>query len=584
MAEDTKRYERSSTPDPQAAATRGNRRSDQGVGKLGRNRRQALGSQLWLLADLTRAAATRREFRSRAYRQAVWALDDISTDLGEPLEEFLAVPGIGAGIGRLITEFRDTGGIEELRRLQATLPEEALRLRLLPRMTPARLRWLKTEADIETVQDLISAIDLGKLGGLKGVGPETARVWLDRSDSLRSAGLTPLAAHAWCYRLVSHIERNVAGAEVIVTGAVRRLDEWVHAIDLVAIQGAGVIGFLQQSAVVTGFEELEEGVRFETHEAPLTLHTTRPPTTAAAVFRTTGPVEHVEAVVRSIGDFGDVELAPTETEIYGAARLAFVPPPARSEDLEVPGELVGIEHLRGDLHVHSDWSPDGRQTIEDLVQSARARGLEYVAITDHAKGLRFGGLDEERLELQREAIERIRPKYPDIVILHASELNIDRNGDVDFDAGVLSRLDLAIAAVHSHFALDQVGQTRRLLNAISNPMVNVIAHLTGRRIGIRPPIELDIELVLSAAAEHGTALEVNGHLDRMDAPAEVVGRGRDLGVLFAANSDAHRGGELANIEHSVGILQRGLVTHRRVVNSWPISELLEWAGVGRQSS
>lgn len=553
------------------------------VMELDRNRRQALGCQLWVLADLTRASSTRREFRSRAYRQAVWALDEVSADLEETFDELLAVPGIGAGVGRLIAEFRDTGGIEELRRLRAGLPEEAPRLRLLPRMTPSRLRWLKTEAGIETVPDLIAAIDLGKLGGLKGVGPETTRVWLDRSESLLSSGLTPLAAHAWCHRLVSHIERHVASPGVIVTGAVRRLDEWVHRLDLVAPDGAGVIGFLQQSALVTGFEESEEGVRFETLGAPLTLHTTGSRTTAAAVFWATGPRQHVEAVVRSIVDFGDVELARTETEIYGAADLPFVPPPARSINLDVPGDLVGLEHLRGDLHVHSDWSPDGRQGIEELVQSARARGLEYVAITDHAKGLRFGGLDEERLELQRAAIERIRPQHPDIVILHASELNIDRNGEVDFDADVLSRLDLAIAAVHSHFALDKVAQTRRLLNAISNPMVNVIAHLTGRRIGIRPPIELDIDLVLSAATEHGTALEVNGHLDRMDAPAEIVGRGRELGVLFAANSDAHRGGELANIVHSVGILQRGLVTHPAVVNAWPLSKLLGWAGVGRES-
>ncbi|HKY46846.1 MAG TPA: PHP domain-containing protein [Acidimicrobiia bacterium] len=552
--------------------------------KLARNRRQALGRQLWSLADLTRAGASRREFRSRAYRQAVWALDEVSADLEEPLEELLAVPGIGAGVGRLITEFRDTDGIEELRRLQAKLPEESVRLRLLPRMTPTRLSWLKVEAGIETVQDLIDAIDQEKLSTLKGAGPETARVWRERSQGLLSSGLTPLAAHAWSHRLLSHIERHVAGAEVIVTGAVRRLDEWVDAIDLVAGESAAdVMRFLQQSAVVTGFAEAEEVVRCQTHGALVTLHPTGPRTAAAAVFRTTGPVDHVEAVVRSIGDRGDADLAPTETDIYRAAGLAFVPPPARSQDLEVPGELVEVEHLRGDLHLHSDWSPDGRQTIEELVQSARARGLEYVAITDHAKGLRFGGLDEERLELQREAIERIRPRYPDIVILHASELNIDRNGDVDFDAHVLTRLDLAIAAVHSHFSLDKMGQTRRLLNAISNPMVNVIAHLTGRRIGIRPPIELDIELVLSAAAEHGTALEVNGHLDRMDAPAEIVGRAGERGVLFAANSDAHRGGELANIEHSVGILQRGLVTHPRVVNTWPVSELLEWAGVGRRS-
>ena len=547
---------------------------------MGRNLRQALASQLWALADLTRAGATRREFRSRAYRQAVWSLDEISPDLGEPFDELLGVPGIGAGVARLISEFRDTGYIGELGRLEAKLPKEAARLRLLPRMTPNRLRWLKSEAGIETVQDLLNAVALEQLGALKGVGPETARTWLDRSESLLSSGLTPLAAHAWSYRLASHIERHVAGAEVVVTGSVRRLDEWVNEIDMVATEGGVVVRFLEQSAVVTGFKEFAKGVRFETHGAGLNLYTPGPGTTAASVFRTTGPVEHVDALVRSVGDLAAVDLARTETDIYGAAGLSFVPPPARSSVLEVPGELVGTEHLRGDLHAHSDWSPDGRQTIEELVQAARVRGLDYVAITDHAKGLRFGGLDEERIERQRETIEHIRPQHPDIVILHGSELNIDRSGDVDFDETVLARLDFTIAAVHSHFTLDKEEQTRRLLIAIANPKVNVIAHLTGRRIGVRPPIELDFELVLAAAAEHGTALEVNGHLDRMDAPAELVGRARQLGVLFTASSDAHRGVELVNVANSVGILQRGLVTHEQVVNTWPIAKLLTWAGYG----
>jgi DNA polymerase (family 10) len=501
------------------------------------------------------------------------------------------VPGIGAGVARLISEFRETGDIGELGRLKAKLPEEAARLRLLPRMTPNRLRWLKSEAGIDTVQDLIDAVALEQLGALKGVGPETARTWLDRSESLLSPGLTPLAAHAWSYRLVSHIDRHVAGAELVVTGSVRRLDEWVNEIDMVANEGGAVIRFLEQSALVTDFEEFAERVRFETHGAGFNLYTPGPQNTAASVFRTTGPMEHVDAVVRSVGDRATVDLARTETDVYQMAGLPYVPPPARSGVLEVPGELVGTEHLRADLHLHTDWSPDGRQTIEELVLAARARGLDYVAITDHAKGLRFGGLDEERIESQRETIERIRSQHPDIVILHGSELNIDRNGAVDFDETVLARLDFTIAAVHSHFSLDQKEQTRRLLTAIANPRINVIAHLTGRRIGIRPPIEFDEEAVLAAAAETGTALEVNGHLDRMDAPAELVGRARELGVLFTASSDAHRCVELVNVANSVGILQRGLVTHEQVVNTWSVARLREWTsgrslisiGTGRAS-
>ena len=544
---------------------------------MGISLRQAFARQLWSLADLTRSGSTRREFRSRAYRQAVWSLDDLSIELEEPFEDLLAVPGIGSGVARLISEFRETGGVEELGRLLATLPHEAGRLRLLPRMTPTRLRWLKSEVGIETVQDLIDALLLERLGALKGFGPETARTWLDRAQSLASSGLTPVAANTWTYRMASHIERHVEGAELIVTGSVRRLDEWVGEIDMVAAEGKRVVRFLEFSAIVTGFEELADRARFETFGSVLNIYTPESVTTAAAVFRTTGPAVHVDAVVQSIGDLARLDVARTETDIYQMAGLSYVPPPARSGVLEVPVALVGTEHLRGDLHLHTDWSPDGRQTIEELLLAARGRGLDYVAITDHAKGLRFGGLDEERMERQRETIERIRPHHPDVVILHGSELNIDRNGDVDFDESVLARLDFTIAAVHSHFALDQKEQTRRLLTAIANPRINVIAHLTGRRIGIRPPIELDFELILAAAAEHGTALEVNGHLDRMDAPAELVGRARQLGVLFAASSDAHRGVELANVANSVGILQRGLVTHQQVVNTWPVAKLLEWA-------
>ena len=221
------------------------------------------------------------------------------------------------------------------------------------------------------------------------------------------------------------------------------------------------------------------------------------------------------------------------------------------------------------------------------MDAARSRGLHYVAITDHAKGLRFGGLDEERIEQQRLTIERIRPRYPDIVILHGSELNIDRNGQLDFDDELLEGLDFGLAAIHSLFTLNRDEQTARLLTAIANPRVNVIAHITGRRIGTRPPIQFDTDRVLAAAAEHRTAIEVNGHLDRLDASADMVDRARRLGALFAANSDAHRPDELSNAGYSVAILQRGLVTDDLVVNAWHVDDLLHWTrgrtsvGLGR---
>ena len=492
------------------------------------------------------------------------------------------MPAIGPGVARLISEFRADGEIGELAQLSDRLPFEVKRLRLLPRMTPGRLRWLKAEHGVENATDLIEVIRQGGLTELKGVGPDTAATWLDRLDELLPAGLSPPFAHQWANRLLNHIERHVAGAKLTVTGSVRRLEEWVKAIDMVAAGPEGVISFMEQSALVTGFSSLDGAVAFDTLGGQLNIHTRRESgatgrTVATDIFTTTGPGDHVDAVLRLIGDGAVLNRARSEADIYQAAGMRFVPPPARSPNLDVPAELIVVEHLRGDLHLHSDWSPDGRQTIEELVKAARARGLEYVGITDHAKGLRFGGLDEERIEQQRAAIERLRPQYPDIVILQGSELNIDRDGNVDFDDDILDQLDFAIAAVHSFFTLNRNEQTRRVLNAIANPKVDVIAHLTGRRIGIRPPIELDIEEILTAAVQHKTALEVNGHLDRMDVSAEIVARAVSSGALFAANSDAHRLHELANAAHSVGILQRGRVTRDRVINAWGSDDLLNWA-------
>ena len=488
----------------------------------------------------------------------------------------MAVPGIGPGVARLIVEFRETGKLSELVRLGESLPREANRLRLLPRMTPGRLRSLSAELGVETVDDLTEAIRQDRVGVLKGVGPDTARTWLERLEKMPPGGLSPSAGHGWAQRLVSHVERQVPDSVLLVTGSIRRLDEWVDEIAVVLVEGEQVVPFMEESALVTGFQKMAGGVRFETLGAPVALYSPSRDASAEAVFRTTGPPEHVRAVTERIGsDVGFIGAA-TETDIYRAAAIPFVPAPARSGGLDVPPGLVTVDQLRGDLHLHSDWSPDGRQSIEQLLQAAQSRGLQYLGITDHAKGLRFGGLDEDRIEQQRETIEAIRPMHPNMRILHGSELNIDRDGHLDFADSVLDRLDFAIAAVHSYFTLDREEQTMRLLNAISNPRVNVIAHLTGRRVGIRPPIEIDLDSVLGAAAESRTALEVNGHLDRMDISAELVARARAMGGLFAANSDAHRPNELANVAHSIGMLQRGWVSRSDVVNCWTFDELTAW--------
>ena len=471
------------------------------------------------MADLDQASTRGRSFRARAYRRAVWSLDDLSPELVESPEEVLEVPGIGTGIARLYQEFRTTGNLGALRMLSDRLPSGAPALSRLPRMSASRLRSLKAELGVESVSDLGRAIATGAVEALPGVGRQTAELWL-RALAQRRPGSPICTARAFAAQLAQLVESKVLGSAVELEGAVARLEDWVAEIDLGIAGGTGAIEFLQQSALTIAFETTGDAVRLETLGGPVAVRLRSTRATAS------GPVG---AVLRNA--------------------------------------------IRGDLHTHSSWSPDGRQSLSDLVAAAVARGYEYVGVTDHAVGLRFGGLDAARLRAQRMELEKVRDEFPDIAVLHGIELNIDRDGEVDFDTDLLAWLDFTVAGFHSFLGLGADEQTARALKAISNPQVDIIAHLTGRRIGIRSPIDLDLAVVLGAAAAHGTVLEVNGHLDRLDLSFELIEMAVGYGVLFVANSDAHRSAELANVENACVLLERARVSATSVVNTWSLEAL-----------
>jgi histidinol phosphatase-like PHP family hydrolase len=471
------------------------------------------------LADLDQASTRGRSFRARAYRRAVWSLDDLSPELIESPEEVLEVPGIGAGIARLYEEFRQSGNLAALETLSRRLPSGAAALSRLPRMTPPRLLALKAELGVESISDLGQAIVAGAAETLPGVGRQTTELWV-RALGQRRPGTPIYTARAFAERLAQHVESKVLGSAVELNGAVAHLEDWVDEIDLRIAGGTGVLEFFEQSALTTAYERVKDGVRLETLGGSVSA-----------------------TIVRS-----------------------------RAKATRSAGAVL-LEAVKGDLHTHSDWSPDGRQSLSDLVASAVARGYEYVGVTDHAVGLRFGGLDAERLRAQRVELDKIRGEFPDIAVLHGIELNIDRDGEVDFDTDLLAWLDFTVAGFHSLLSLGADEQTARALKAVANPEVDIIAHLTGRRIGIRPPIELDLPVVLRAAAANGTVLEVNGHLDRLDLSVELIEMAVDYGVLFVANSDAHRPAELANIENACVLLERAGVGPASVVNTWSLGAL-----------
>ncbi len=538
--------------------------------------RRRLGSALWRLSDLVRADEGRRSFRAKAYRNAVWSLDDLSPDLSEPREVMTRIPGIGAGVARVVEEYRDTGRVAALDRLAGVYPADVDRLRRLPRMTPAMLRLIKLELGVERLEDLVEVIDSGEIEEVRGVGPAIAGRWRSVVEVAPRGGALPAhQGHLLAVQLGRHLERHLP-VTAWPAGEVRRVTEWVSSVDFVVMTADPdeVSVFLDDTAIAAR-SEVAPGTdpRLVLHQGtPVRVGVTDEPGVGAALISATGPPEHAAAVLD-----GWSGSATTEVEVYGAVGLPWVPPPARGLPMGRATAVVQTDDIRGDLHLHSDWSPDGRMSLFEICGEAARSGYEYILITDHTAGLRFGGMDSDAIRRQAESIEEVRAEFPGLLVLHGAELNVEIDGSLDIDDDGLDILDMAVLGLHSRFDLTRARQTRRVITALSHPVVKVLAHPTGRRIGTRPPVDIDIDAVVDAAVAHGVALEANGHRDRLDLSAELSARAVARGALTAANSDAHRRGEMANIVNAVASLQGGGVGASSVVNAWPREQFLDWA-------
>jgi DNA polymerase (family 10) len=533
--------------------------------------RQKLAFLLWKLADLIQADQRRRSFRAKAYRRAIWSLDDLSPLLDDPNEHVLGVPGLGTGMVRLIEEYRSTGHLGELDDLLDSYPAEAGRLRQLPRMTPQILRGLKHEAGVETSRDLLASIETGGALLVKGVGEATAERWLDLLEGWPSEGVPAHQGWALAVLLRDHL-RSRLGPRVEIGGEVRRVTEWVTRLDLL-VQSADpqVVRQYVRSSVVG----IAVGPATETHEvlstpAGLDLHVEITPEAqwGTNLIRVTGPADHISSL-EPLGAFG------SESAAYASVGWGWVPPAARAPS-PPPPDLVDVGMIKGDLHIHSAASPDGRMSLDSIAASLIARGYEYAVITDHTIGLRFGGLDGDAIRRQKLDVERVGSSVPGLTLLQGAEINLDRDGTPDIDEETLDSLDLVVAGVHSDFDLSIEDQTRRVIRGLSHPAVRVLAHPTGRRVGLRAPLRLDIGRVVEAAVRYGVALESNGHRDRLDVSSELAQLAGEEGAVFVANSDAHRIGEFVNIENAVATLQRAGIGKRLVVNTLPRGEFLDW--------
>ena len=322
----------------------------------------------------------------------------------------------------------------------------------------------------------------------------------------------------------------------------------------------------------------------------------------AALQYFTGSVAHNVAVrqiaVRAklkLSEYGlfDVEtdrliVSRTEEEVYERLGLAWVPPAMREDRGEIEAaargqipRLVRVDGLRGDLHTHTDLT-DGVASLETMADAARQRGYEYYAVTDHAPDLIMQRMTDEKMLAQREQVRALAAQFTGgLVLLHGTELNIGPDGSVDWDADFLAGFDICVASVHSHFEQSRAEMTRRFVAACENPHVNVIGHPTTRRMGKRPPVEVDFGELFRACARTGTALEINASPQRLDLPSDHIRAARDAGVRFAIDSDAHSVSDLGNMPYGAGTAQRGWLTPDDVINTWPLDRLRAFLRKGR---
>ena len=386
-------------------------------------------------------------------------------------------------------------------------------------------------------------------------------------------------------KLAEHLHHRLPGTQVQIVGSLRRGKALVSDVDILAgcPDGSKVAQALADfSGIDLHARETDRIAGYLPHRIPFEIILVQPREFACHLLTSTGSKAHRNRIMKGL------ETAPptsfqNETQLYQYLDMAYIPPELREDRGEIEAarekrlpELVELRDIKGDLHVHSNWS-DGFENLIVLAEAARLRGYEYMAITDHSQSLpSTGGLNPERLSMQARVIDGLNRQQPGLRLLLGIEVDILKDGSLNLSDADLEQLDVVIASIHSHFRLDRKEQTRRLLRVIENPHVDIIGHLTGRMLNKRSGYELDLERILQAAAQHHKVLEINSHPSRLDIDEDVARRAVSLGIKIAVNSDAHHQGEMDLLRYGIFNARRGWVEAADVINTWSLKEVLDY--------
>ncbi|MBI5208441.1 MAG: DNA polymerase/3'-5' exonuclease PolX [Elusimicrobia bacterium] len=546
-------------------------------------------------------------FRVRAYERAAQAVAGLSAPV-ESLapDQLLEIPGVGKGIAGHLAEMLSSGTFRDLEAIRLKVPRGLLLLLKVEGLGPKRAKVLFDSLGIDTLDKLRAAAASGELRGLPGFGPKLEASILAGVEFARHAGERMLYwdARTAVLDVVRALKESGLVSQISPAGSLRRGKETVGDLDILcaAADGAkaveaftrlGQVERVLAAGPVKASVRLKAGVQCD-------LRVVAPGSFGAALQYFTGSKDHNVALREralqrglTLNEYGVFRVSDkghkkplagrTEEEVYAKLGLDWIPPELRENrgELEAAAagrlpRLVELPDVRGDLHNHSSLS-DGEKSLEEMARAALKMGWGWAALADHSRSVKIaGGLSIERFRESLGALRAVQEKVKGIKLLRGMEVDILKDGGLDYPDEVLAQIDVVTAAVHSGFHMGEPEMTERIVKAVRHPRVHSLAHLSGRLLNSREGYKVDAEAVLAAAAGAGTALEINGQPDRQDITDVQARRAKELGVPVVLSTDAHGDGQFAFMEMAVTVARRGWLTKDDVVNCKSFSELKEW--------
>ncbi len=557
---------------------------------------QEIAKILYEIADLLEIEGV--EFKPRAYRKAAQNIESLSVDIEEIYKkgDLLKIPGVGKSIAEKVKEFLETGKVKKLEELKRKIPVDIEGLSAVEGLGPKMIKMLYEKLGVKNLDDLEKAAKERKIRKLKGFGEKTEEKILENIELARGRqhrfllGFVLPEANEILEELKEHVEK------ISLAGSIRRRKETIGDVDILAVSSdakrvMNIFTSMKKVEKVLAKGETKSSVRLY-GGIQVDLRIVEEESFGSALQYFTGSKEH-NIEVRKIaikkgyklneyGLFkGEKRIAgKSEEEVYKALGMEWIPPELRENRGEIEcalngslPKLVEYEDVKGDLQMHTKWS-DGSNTIQEMIEEARRLGHKFIAITDHVGSLKIaGGMDEKKVIEQAKEIERLREKYDDIYIFHGVEANIMKDGNLDVSNNLLKQVDVVLASVHSAFRMNEKEMTARVIKAMENEYVDILAHPTCRIIQKREPIKIDMEKVLQVAKDNDIVMEINAYPDRLDLNDIHVKLAVDMNVKLSIGTDAHRKDHLKHYELGVAVARRGWAKKEDVINTYDIDKL-----------